>query len=346
MCCQIKEHLEAILPGYAACFPTLGDHPAALRLALAMGGAQNMLQAGVKGLGGLLGQWQIRFQQRTLQRVLVWAAQAAPPDVAAEEHRRIVQSLEEDRTRKEREIQALEGQIAHALVHTPYVLLMSIVGINVVSAGEYAGEMGPIANYANSRAITGRAGLYPARYQSDEVDHADGPLVRSANKRLRFALLLVADNLIKCNHHFQQLSHRWREKGLDARDRHVRVAQRFSRMSFQMVAGGQVFHHPAVQGRDYILRKLVLFYAQHGTPPETMLDDLRAAMKQVPDQEHAAEAEALRQDYPAPARPASGKRPGPKNSGPQRLGAILAGLLVELAGARVQSGSSGGSDPT
>jgi transposase len=346
LCCQIKEHLEAVFPGYGACFPTLWEHPAALRLALELGGAQRMLEAGVAGMGALLGRLQIRFQERTLQRVLAWAGHAAPPDIGAEAHRRIAQSLEEDRARKELEIQAFERQIAHALVQTPYVLLMSIVGLNVVSAAEYAGEMGPIANYANSRAITGRAGLYPSRYQSDEVDHANGKLIRSANKRLRFALLQVADNLIKCNHHFQKLSAGWKAQGKDPRDRHVRVAQRFSRISYQMVAGGQVFCHPAVQSRDYILRKLVLFYSQHGTPPETMLEDLRTAMKQLPDKEHAAEAAALRKHWPAPARRARAKNAARRNSGPQRLGVVLAGLLVELAGAQVQSGSSGGSDPT
>ncbi|MEZ6130214.1 MAG: transposase [Planctomycetaceae bacterium] len=43
-------------------------------------------------------------------------------------------------------------------------------GINVVSAAELAGEMGPIENYASSKSIAGRAGLFPSRYQSDEVD--------------------------------------------------------------------------------------------------------------------------------------------------------------------------------
>jgi transposase len=41
------------------------------------------------------------------------------------------------------------------------VLLLSHPGINVVSAAELAGEMGPIANYAGPRSITGRAGLFP-----------------------------------------------------------------------------------------------------------------------------------------------------------------------------------------
>ena len=40
------------------------------------------------------------------------------------------------------------------------------------SRPELAGEMGPIANYANDQAITGRAGIYPSRYQSDKVDRA------------------------------------------------------------------------------------------------------------------------------------------------------------------------------
>jgi hypothetical protein len=71
---------------------------------------------------------------------------------------------------------AAEREIAGDLVRTPYVRLMALPGIAVVSAGEFGGEMGPIANYANANAITGRSGLFPSRYQSDETDHADGPL--------------------------------------------------------------------------------------------------------------------------------------------------------------------------
>jgi transposase len=331
LCCQIKEHLEAALPGYAACFPTLWEHPAALRLAWELGSAQGMLQAGVNAMSDILRKHQIPFQKRTLERVLQWAAKSAAPDVAASHHRRIAMSLDQDRMQKELEIQGLERQIAAGLVRTPYILLLSIAGINVVSAADYAGEMGPICNYANSRCITGRAGLYPSRYQSDQVDCANGPLVRSANKRLRFAILQIADNLIKCNHYFGGLVNTWKAKGMDARDTHVRVGQRFSRISFQMVAGRQVFNHPAVRTRDYILSKLVTFYATHQTPADAMLADLRAAMEQLPENEHAAEGESLRQKYAA-------SREG---SGPQRLGVILAELLVRLAGKAVQSGQSG-----
>jgi transposase len=83
------------------------------------------------------------------------------------------------------------------------VLLLSFPGINVVSGADFAGEMGPITDYANPKSITGRAGLRPSRYQSDQVAKANGPLVRNGNRALRAAILGIADNLIVCNHYFQ-----------------------------------------------------------------------------------------------------------------------------------------------
>jgi hypothetical protein len=53
----------------------------------------------------------------------------------------------------------------------------------------------PISNYVNAIVITGRSGLYPSRYQSDQTDHDNGPLIRQANRRLRSALMRIADNL-------------------------------------------------------------------------------------------------------------------------------------------------------
>ena len=276
LCCQIKEHLDAALPGYAACFPTLWEHP-------------GRHDPGVAS----------RRRRRRSRRpaMFVWARccktpasasssarssacgngppRAAAPDAAASHHRRIAADLEADRQRKELEIQALEREIAAAAwCRTPYVLLMSIPGVNVVSAAEYAAEMGPIGNYANARCITGRAGLYPSRYQSDQVDFS-GSMVKCANRRLRFALMQIADNLILCNHYFRKLVAPWRQRKDDPRLIRVRVAMRFSRISFQMVAGGKVFDHPAARTRDYILQKLIAFHHQHQTPALQVQQDLQ-----------------------------------------------------------------------
>jgi hypothetical protein len=65
--------------------------------------------------------------------------------------------------RKSLEIQALERDLAARVARTPYILLLSLPGVNVVSAADCAGEFGPIRFYPNGRAITGRAGLYPSR---------------------------------------------------------------------------------------------------------------------------------------------------------------------------------------
>src|SRR6202043_2856471 len=130
------------------------------------------------------------------------------------------------------------------LVLTPYVLLMGIPGISLVSAAELAGEMGPIRYYAKARAITGRAGLFPSRSQSDQVDHCNGPLVRCANHDLRRAIMMIADNLMKCNDHFRVLAAGWRLKGKDPRDTRVKVAGRFCRIAYHMVAGGETYRHP------------------------------------------------------------------------------------------------------
>jgi transposase len=337
LCCQVKEHLDAALPGYAACFPTLWEHPAALTLALHVGGAGELRQASRVRLSAVLQNAGVGFQQRTLDRVSEWARNAADPDLAAAHHRRIAADLEADRQRKELEIQALEREIAQMLARTPYILLMSIPGVNVVSAAEYAAEMGPIRNYASARSITGRAGLYPSRYQSDQVDF-DGRMVKCANRRLRFTLMQIADNLILCNHYFRKLAEPWRQRKDDPRLIRVRVAMRFSRISFQMVAGGNVFDHPAARQRDYILQKLITFHHQHQTPALQVQQDLRQAGQHLPGGQCAAEAKPLQEELD--------KIQKNRRRGPQPLGEILPAILAELAARVIQSPSSGTVDPT
>ncbi len=338
LCCQIREHLEAALPGYAACFDKLWESACAWHVVEHFPSAPQMLAAGLAGLSQSLRQANLRFQQRSLQTILDWAAHAAAGDLAAAQHRRIALALNDDRLRKTQEIQALEGAIASRLVHTPYGLLLSFPGINVVSAADFAGEMGPIGNYANARAITGRAGLRPSRYQSDQVDHANGPLVRCCNRKLRAAILGIADNLVCCNHHFNALAHRWNAAGKDPRHTRVKVASRFCRIAFQMVAGGQVFRHPCLQGRHYILDKLLAFHREHETPIPAMLRDLEAAVAQLPKKEYQAEARPLAEEL---QRIQDGGR-----RGPQVLGDILPIVLARLGVGAVQSATSGEQHPS
>lgn len=338
LCCQIREYLHSAYPGYAACFARPWHSDVMLALVRRFESATAMLQAGPMGLGDALRQQQVRFQRPTLDGVLAWARQAPPADPAAALQRRIALALEDDRRRKTREIQAFERTIAASFVQTPYVLLLSFPGVNVVSAADFAGEMGPIENYLSTKAISGRAGLYPSRYQSDRVDRADGTLVRCANHALRGAIMTIADNLIGCNHYFRLMSERWKAMGRDPRANHVRVACRFCRIAFQMVAGRQVFHHPGVQHRDYILDKLNTFHREHETGMAQIMADLLAATGQLPRSAHAEEARPLLEEH---ARISAGRC-----RGPQLLGDILPIVLARLGVFGVQSNPSGEVIPT
>lgn len=333
VCCQLKEHWQATLPGFDALFQDIWATPAALAVAGHFAAPEAIHQAGLEGLRQVLDAVGQRAQTRTLQRILAWARTAPSADPESALHQQLALALDEDRGQETRQIRAAEAEIAALLVQTPYVLLMAIPGINVVSAGELAGEMGPISHYANARAITGRAGLFPSRYQSDQVDLANGSLVRCANRRLRAALLGIADNLLKCNHYFQGLADRWKAAGKDPRDSHVRVASRFSRLAYLIVAGRRIVPHACLLPRGYILDKLIAFHQLHETSPEQMLADLQRAADQLPAAEHPLEA------VPVVKRLAETR--AARRRGPQPIGDILPLLLARLGAGELESSIAG-----
>ena len=328
---QIRQVLERCLPGYAALFPNddLWTRPAAIAVARRAGSAEAIRQAGLGGVKRWLDEEKLHVQSRTVERLVAWAANAAEADPLGQQLARVWQALYEDWQAKTRQIDRLEHDLAEILVKTPYVLLLSHPGINVVSASELAGEMGPIEHYAHAKAISGRAGLFPSRYQSDEVDRADGPLARFRNARLRAAWMRVADNLIKCNAHYRGKFQLWKQRGVDARDIRCRVANRATRTVFQMVSGRRLYDHPSRLDRQYVLDKLLTFHQEHGTPPVEILRDLREAATQIPQAEQAAEAKPL-QEICRRARRS-------RRAGPQAIGEILLVVLARLGFGKVQS---------
>jgi transposase len=335
---QIHAELDALLPGLSAAVGNVFEHEPALVIARHVHSPQELVALGTEGLAALLNAAQVGYQERSLAKVLAWARDAPNDGEFLNVHHQILLSLDDDRRLRLRTILALERDMAARLVRTPYVLLLSLPGINLITAAEFAGEMGPIANYAHDGAITGRAGLYPSRYQSDKVDRSDGPLVGRANRTLRYVLLLIADNLLHCNTHFRSLGETWRASGVDHRLMCVRVAKRFCRIAFRMVAGQEVFRHPSCQERHAILNKLIKFHMIHETPMMEVMRDLQAATEQIPRREHATEAIPLA----AALDQASSRR----RTGPCRLGEILPAVLAKLGVPTVESNVKGETDLT
>jgi transposase len=316
---QMRQRLHQTMPGFADLFDDdkLYHKSIALPVALRFPSAEAIRQAGVEGIAQHLNAAKVRFQRRTIQRIVAWAGGAAEPSELAAMQTRQWRQLNEVRRLFDEQIVAAERAMAGFLVNTPYVLLLSVTGINVVSAARLAGEAGPIEHYAWARAINGRAGLFPSRYQSDEVDRADGALVRQCNRKLRGAAMLVAENLIKCHPYYRGLSELWKQQKVDPRDRRCRIANRAMRMVYQLVGGRQLWRGKGVD-REYLLAKLQEFHRVHKTPLEQSIRDLNDAFAWLPKAAYAEEAKPL-------AELARKRR-----RGPQRIGDLLIPLLVRL----------------
>ena len=335
---QMLEHLHSYMPGFSRCFTDVFDSEILLWVAKNLGTAAQIVGAGIDGLTQQSRDAHKSPHKPPRQKVVAWARSAPAVEESALLHRRLFIELEADRLAKLRSIRSIESELVGPLSNTPYVLLLGIPGINVVSAAEFAGEMGPIERYLKARAITKRAGLYPSRYQSDEVDRPDGRLVRHANRDLRRATCIIAENLIRKNQHFGVLAAGWRVKNVDHRDICVRVAGRFCRIAFQMVAGRMTYRHPCSQRRDYLLTKLMKFSIEHEIVPDQLLRNLDAATAHLPASDHQEEGVSLAGEL--------ARLQTKRGSGPKALAEILPAVLAKLGVKLIPSIESGEADPT
>ncbi len=316
---QIRRLLHQTMPGFADLWEDgkLFHKSIALPVALKFSSADAIRKAAVDGIAKHLRKTKVRFQTRTIERIVAWSGTPAEASELAAMHTRQWQQLNEVRQLLGRQISEAEQEMAGFLVKTPYILLLSVTGINVVSAARLAGEAGPIEYYASARAINGRAGLYPSRYQSDEVDHADGSLVRQCNRKLRGAAMLVAENLIKCHPYYRGLSELWKQQKVDPRDRRCRIANRAMRMVYQLVGGRQLWRGKGVDP-EYLLAKLQEFHSEHKTPIEQSIRDLQEAFAWLPKSAYAAQAKPL------------AELARKKHRGPKPIGELLLPLLIRL----------------
>ncbi len=320
---RIEMRTEALMPGFSAQFGCLWNSPLPLLVAGHYGSAQALLAAGEQGILAWAHETGYHPQQKTVARVLQWALQASAPDPNAA----VAHGLLRDQIDLLRFLEARIGQyersLADYLADTPFVLLLGIPGINVVSTASYGAEAGPIEHYLHPSKITGRAGIYPSRYQSDETDLADGPLVGQRNARLRDAIFEIAHNLISHNAYFKAWAELREKRKWSKKKVHVAVASKFVRISYWMLAGRTVFQHPCMGGRDAILRKLFRFAKDHGIPAQDTLSLLLRAGQQLPGGVREEEARALLEDVPKGTR-------RQRRSGPVPLGEILPEVIAWL----------------
>lgn len=315
---QIRALMHQSMPGYADLFEDdkLFNNSIAMPIAKHFSSAASIKRAGSDGIAKYLQSQKIRFQVRTIDRIVAWSLIAADPDPLALLLTEHWKQLAQVHALMKTQVEQTEREIAGFLVKTPYVLLLSITGINIVSAGELAGEAGPIEHYASATALNGRAGLYPSRYQSDEVDRSSR-VAKSCNRRLRAACVLVAKNLIKCHSYYRGLAALWKTQKIATVDQQCRIANRSNRMVFQIVSGRQLWRGKGVD-REYLLFKLREFHRTHHSTPEQSVRDMNEAFAWLPKSAYAAEAKPL------------AELARKKGRGATSIGDLLLPLLIRL----------------
>jgi transposase len=323
---RIQERIEALLPGFARLFKDLWSAPVALRLAEHYGSAAQLVEAGSEAILAWLRTEGSTPRRDTVEVVLGWARTASPADPGAPvRHQLLGQDFEHERFLTSA-ILGQERKLAASLTETPVVLLLAMPGINVVAASGYGAELGPIEHYLSPQKISGRAGLYPSRYQSDEVDYPNGPLVGHRNARLRDAILEVAYCLSTSNPYFKAWAALRAAKGWPHKKVLIALAKTFIRISYRVLAGRQTFDHPCARGRDAILRKLYRFARSHEFTPEATRDLLLRAAAWLPGPILPEEAQALREELP--------RRPRHRPSGPEHIRTILPAVIEHLVSGR------------
>jgi transposase len=111
----------------------------------------------------------------------------------------------------EREISAIERELARLGANHPYVpLLTTIPGIAWVLAYTIAAEIGDIARFPSPRKLAGYTGLCPRVYQSGECDRR-GPLAKTGPRYLRWELIEATTHASKhprYRNRYQRTKHR------------------------------------------------------------------------------------------------------------------------------------------
>jgi len=322
---QLKETIHAYLPGYAGNWKAdhFWDSPVAVTIATTFDSPQAVRDAEDKTFFQAARDANSVIQKRTIDRIRAWSHHAAPVDEGAHMHFRRAVSLWKDLQAKWAEIPGFELEMADFLCRGTCVRLLAFPGINVVTASDYGAELGPITNYANSKSIAGRAGLYPSRFQTSGTDHPNGRMVVRRNRRLRAALVRAARCLNCCNEYFLGISREYLKRHPD-NDGKIPIARAFSRLSYYVIAGDQLPMHAAMQSREKVLQKLLQFYHQRDADAARMTAALTTAMQQLPTKVLHAEHSSLASQY-------NEVKTQRRTGGVRRLSEVLPQILLRLS---------------
>jgi transposase len=261
---RMHERLQAVMPGFFGQYENIWASPAAMVLLRQYGSAAAVAEAGEDGLRRRLGECGAACSPKKAEALVAWAHDAAPVGAAAETEMEVFRGDLEQLAFLTRRIIGLETAMLGYLAQSRFVLLLGIAGVSHVLSCGLGAEAGPLEAYATCRSLTGRAGLFASRYQSDETDNTGS--MAHGEPFLRDVLMKIGRCVTMSGGAFFAYGEYHRKMGWDERKISAAMANRFCRIIHTMLLSGQTFRHPDAKPAVSIIGKLLNVAADLGVP--------------------------------------------------------------------------------
>jgi len=150
----------------------------------------------------------------------------------------------------EKQNASLEFEMEKMLVESPAILLLSIKGINIITAAEFIAEIGSIFNYTYNRQLVKLAGINPVLAQSGGKNAKAFQISRQGNPALRYIVTLIGKNLCSkaCwNSYFIDYYERLHQKGKTPCQIYAAAGNKFLRIAFAMLKNQTLFLVPGYE---------------------------------------------------------------------------------------------------
>lgn len=259
---RMNERLHAALPGFSKCFESLWSSPTAIAVMQQFDSPAKLLHDRADGLWQRLRELGVRCTKAKAESLVAWAADAPPTAPAATTEAAILRGDLDHFAFLTGRIEHCERNMLGFLVQTPFVLLLSVSGISHVLASGIGAEAGPMELYPTGKTVSGRAGLYGRRYQSDTTD-LQGGMAHGA-PFMRDALMKAA----RCTIMPQGAFHAWGEPrrtlGWDEKKIVAAMANRLCGIIHTMLLKAETFRHPDAKPGMSVLGKLLNVAADLG----------------------------------------------------------------------------------
>jgi transposase len=288
---RMHERLHAVLPGFSSQFDNVWACASAVAVMEMFDTPADLLAVSEAGLLKQLREHGVRCCRRTAEKLQSWAVDVAPTSPAATTEASILHGDLDQLAFLVRRIEALEREMLTFLVQTPFVLLMSISGISHVLASAIGASAGPMQFYPTANNLSGRSGLYPRRYQSDETDRVGG--MARGEPFLRDALMKSGRCVTMPTGAFFAWGESRRRNGWCEKEIVAAMANRLCRIIHAMVLKAETFRHPDAKPGVSILGKLLNVASNLGIEADTASQLARQVVARIPARARAVELHAL-----------------------------------------------------